>query len=203
MLPFLFCFILCGLFLQWRLRSSPALKIYLHYPPANVPSCCIVIMMRPLPALLLTVCLLFVVAPVPSLAAQASAKSQQAVSDISGMYSFVREGEFIQLTDDDGKLSGYISRFDSDTDKDQIVDQFFDKASLQGDRLTFTTKVIHGIWFDFNGTISISSGKKPPDEGYRVIKGTLIQHETDVKGVEKTMQRQADFKSFPADLSRP
>jgi len=125
-------------------------------------------------------------------------------NDASGMYSFVREGEFVQLTLDEGRLSGYISRFgDSDSDKGQIVDQFFDKASLQGNQLNFKTKVVHGVWFDFSGTVSIAPGKKPGEEGYRVIKGTLVQHVTDANGGEKAMQRQVDFKSFPADLSQP
>ena len=125
-------------------------------------------------------------------------------NDASGMYTFLREGEFVQLTLDEGRLSGYISRFgDSDSDKGQIVDQFFDKASLQGDRLTFNTKVIHGVWFEFNGTMSTAPGKKPGEEGYRIIKGTLVEHVTDANGAEKAMQRQVDFKSFPADLSQP
>jgi|SRR5215469_11863245 len=139
-----------------------------------------------------------------SLPAFQSGRAPSTAGDISGMYSFLREGEFVQLTVDEGRLSGYISRFgDSDSDKGQIVDQFFDKASIQGDRLNFNTKVVHGIWFDFSGAISTAAGKKPGEEGYRVIKGTLVQHVTDANGGEKAMQRQVDFKSFPADLSQP
>jgi hypothetical protein len=142
--------------------------------------------------------------PTASAAVQQSAKSADAASDISGMYSFLREGEFVQLTVDDGKLSGYISRFgDSDSDKGQVVDQFFEKTSLQGNHVSFTTRIIHGMWYDFSGAIITTSGKKPPEEGYRVIKGTLIQHATDAQGAEKAMQRQVEFKSFPADLSKP
>jgi len=129
---------------------------------------------------------------------------RDAASDVSGMYTFLRDGEFVQLTVDDGKLSGYVSRFgDSDSDKGQFIDQFFDKTSLQGDHLSFTTKTIHGMWYDFSGTITTTSGRKPPEEGYRVIKGTLIQHTSDDKGAEKALQRQVEFKSFPADLSKP
>lgn len=155
---------------------------------------------------MLTGCLLTLAAarsPIPS-AVQDSAKSQDSASDISGMYTFLREGEFVQLTVEEGRLSGYVSRFgDSDSDKDQFIDQFFDKTSLEGDRLSFKTKVVHGTWYDFSGTIAIPPGRKPAEEGYRVIKGTLIQHATDARGAEKTMQRQVEFKSFPADLSRP
>ena len=42
--------------------------------------------------------------------------------DPSGMYSFLKEGEYVQLTLEDGELSGFISRFgDSDTDIQELV----------------------------------------------------------------------------------
>jgi len=120
------------------------------------------------------------------------------------MYSFLREGEFVQLTLDDGKLSGYVSRFgDTDSDKGQFIDQFFDKASLDGDRLAFNTKTVHGTWYEFTGVITKAPGKQPAQEGYRVIKGTLIQHLTDANKVDKPRQREVEFKSFPQDLSKP
>ncbi len=125
-------------------------------------------------------------------------------SNVSGMYTFLHEGEFVQLTVDDGKLSGYISRFgDSDSDRGQFIDQFFDKTTLQGDHLSFNTKTVHGVWYDFSGTIVTTPSRKPAEEGYRVIKGTLVQHATDDHGAEKAQQRQVEFKSFPADLSKP
>jgi hypothetical protein len=137
-------------------------------------------------------------------ALQSSAPPISASNDVSGMYTFLREGEFVQLTLEEGRLTGYVSRFgDTESDRGQFIDQFFDKASLQGDRLNFNTKTVHGVWYDFNGTVSIAPGRKPGDEGYRVIKGTLVQHASDAKGAEKAMQRQVEFKSFPADLTRP
>ncbi len=147
-------------------------------------------------------CLLVTSVGVPALVAQETAKAN-AATDISGMYTFLREGEFVQLTIDDGKLSGYISRFgETDSDKGQFIDQFFDKTSLVGDRLTFTTKTVHGIWYDFNGRVSTAAGKQPNSEGYRVMKGTLIQHTADDKGGDKPMERQVEFKSFPSDMGK-
>ena len=120
------------------------------------------------------------------------------------MYSFLREGEFVQLTVEDGKVSGYISRFgDADSDKGQFIDQFFDKATLAGDRLSFKTKTVHGVWYEFTGVITITPGKQPGQEDYRVIKGTLVQHATDASNHDKASQRQVEFKSFPQDLSKP
>src|ERR1035438_9484446 len=67
--------------------------------------------------------------------AQQTAKPASPADDPSGMYSFLREGEIVQFAVQDGKVSGFISRFgNADSDKGQFLDQFFDKASLAGDR---------------------------------------------------------------------
>ena len=153
---------------------------------------------------LLSFCLLlsvsFAVAP---LLAQQAAKDSNSPDNISGTYSFLREGEFVQLTVEDGKLSGYLSRFgDTDSDKGQFIDQFFDKTSLNGMHLSFNTKTVHGVWYDFSGVITVQAGKKPGEEAYRVIRGKLVQHTTDDAGKEKAMQREVEFKSFPAEVNR-
>jgi hypothetical protein len=140
----------------------------------------------------------------PSATQDSQAAPVAAADSPVGMYSFLREGEFVQLTVEDGKLSGFISRFgDSSSDKGAFINQFFDKTSLNGDRLTFTTKTVHGVWYDFAGTVNIVPGKKPAEEGYRVLQGTLTQHTSDVSGTGKAMQRKVEFKSFPPDLGRP
>jgi len=137
------------------------------------------------------------------LLAQQSSNSNAAASDISGSYTFLREGEFVQLTVEDGKLSGYLSRFgDADSDKGEFIDQFFDRTSLEGNRLSFNTKTVHGVWYDFTGVIATVPGKKPSEEGYRVIRGKLVQHTTDANGKDKAMQRQVEFKAFPAEVNR-
>lgn len=155
--------------------------------------------------LLLSACLLnLTAAQTSSPAGQETAKAQDSGNDISGMYTFLREGEFVQVTVEDGKLSGYVSRFgDSDSDKGQFIEQFFDKTSLDGNRLGFNTQTVHGVWYDFKGTVAAPAGRKPSEEGFHVIKGTLVEHATDAKGTEKTMQRQVEFKSFPADVNQP
>ena len=137
------------------------------------------------------------------LVAQQPANETAAANDISGAYTFLRAGEVLQLTVEDGKLTGYISRFgDSDSDKDQFIDQFFDQTTLEGTRLSFNTKTVHGVWYEFSGVVSTSAGKKPSQEGYHVIRGKLVQHTTDEGGKDKVMQRQVEFKSFPADVNR-
>ena len=53
------------------------------------------------------------------LAAQAKPAPKNAAPDYSGRYSFLQEGEDLQLDITDGKVDGYISRLgDSETDRD-------------------------------------------------------------------------------------
>ena len=92
--------------------------------------------------------------------------------DISGMYSFLREGEFVQVTLEDGdRVSGFVSRYgDSGSDKGTFLDQFFSKASLKDKHLVFTTKPVHGVWYEFDGNVERGPGKTPHDEGFRVLR---------------------------------
>src|SRR3974390_669203 len=104
-------------------------------------------------------------------------------SDLSGMFTFLREGEFLQLTVEDGQLSGFISRFgDTDSDKGQFIDHFFDKTSLQADHLSFKPKTVHAVWYEFDGTVSTAPGRQKGEEGYHVVSGKLTLHKADAAG---------------------
>jgi hypothetical protein len=141
------------------------------------------------------------IAQAPSNPPAAPAPQSAAADDISGMYTFLKDGEFVQITVQDGIVSGFISRYgDSDSDRDAFLDQFFTNASLQGNHLTFTTRKVHGEWFDFDGKVERGSGKTPHDDAYRVIRGTLTQSNEDASGKPVTKSRQLEMKSFPQDL---
>ncbi len=128
-------------------------------------------------------------------------QSAAANDDISGMYSFEKEGEFVQITVEESGVSGFVSRFgDTEDDKGKFLDQFFSKASLKDKHLTFTTKKVHGVWFDFDGTVGQGSGKTPHDEGYRVIRGTLTQSSNNADNKVVSKSREIEMKSFPQDL---
>ena len=133
-----------------------------------------------------------------SLARTAAAQAAPSANDPSGMYTFLKEGEFVQLTVEDGTLSGFVSRFgDTESDKGEFIDQFFDKASLEGSRLSFKTKTVHAVWYEFDGTISVAPGKKVGDEGYRLIRGKLTLHTSDPKGNDQASEKTMELKSFP------
>jgi hypothetical protein len=125
-------------------------------------------------------------------------------SEYSGMYSFLRDGEFVQVTiEDQGRVSGFVSRYgDLDSDRGAFLDHFFKKGSkLDGNKLTFITETVHGIWFEFHGTIERGEGKKPGDEAYYVLKGTLSENSIDEAKKTSSRSREVAFKSFPQDLN--
>ena len=118
--------------------------------------------------------------------------------DLSGMFTFLREGEFVQLTVEDGQLSGFVSRFgDTESDKGEFIDQFFDKASLQADHLNFKTKTVHAVWYEFDGTLTTVAGKQKGEEGYRLLRGKLTMHKSDAFGKDQASERTVELHSFP------
>ena len=116
--------------------------------------------------------------------------------DITGMYSFLSEGEFLQINREEDGITGYISRMgDQESDRGSFLDQFFSKASVEGRNLTFTTKVLHGVWFEFKGTVERGSGKTKAQDGYYVLRGTLTEFTANPsKGSSTSRSRQVEFK---------
>lgn len=124
-------------------------------------------------------------------------------AEYSGMYNFLREGEFVQITvEDQGNVTGFISRFgDSESDRGAFLDHFFKQGKLDGHNLAFTTQTVHGVWFEFHGTVDRGEGKKIGDEAYYVLKGTLTENATDEAKKTTSRSREVALKSFPQDVS--
>lgn len=145
--------------------------------------------------------------------AQTSANKQQApqapppsstkAPDYSGMYTFLREGEFVQLTvEESSRVTGFISRYGNlESDKDAFLDQFFKEGKLEDRRVTFSTQTVHGVWFDFKGSVERGEGKSPSDEAYYILRGTLTENSTDDHQKVSSRSREVTFKSFPQDLA--
>jgi hypothetical protein len=121
------------------------------------------------------------------------------------MYSFLQEGEFVQLTiEEEGRVTGFISRYgDLDSDHGEFLDQFFKSGKLEGKTLSFTTQTLHGVWYDFKGSIERGEGKNAGAEAYYVLKGTLTQTSTDANKKTSAKSRDVAFKSFPQDMGAP
>ncbi len=127
-------------------------------------------------------------------------KTAAPADDYSGMYSFLQEGEFVQINLEEGnRLTGFISRY-SDSEKALFVDHFFEKAELHDHDIGFTTRKVHGIWFVFKGTVSRGPGKTREAEAYYVIKGALTQYTSDANQVVTAKEREITFRSFPQDV---
>jgi hypothetical protein len=132
--------------------------------------------------------------------APASPPPAKSGEEYSGMYAFLRDGEFVQLTIEDARVTGFVSRYgDTDSDRGSFLDQFIKEGKLEGNNLTFTTKTVHGTFYDFKGTVERGDGKSPGDEAYYVLKGTLTQSTMDDAQKTLTKVREVRLKSFPND----
>ena len=129
----------------------------------------------------------------------------QPADDYSGMYGFLKEGEFVQITiEEKTVVSGFISRYgDSPSDKGTFLDQFFKSGKIDGKNITFVTENVHATWFTFDGVLDRGPAGKPSDEGYYVLRGMLTRFSTDAEKKTTSQQRQVEFKSFPRDVSPP
>ena len=136
----------------------------------------------------------------PAAGRSAEAKAGQ---EYSGMYSFQKEGEFVQVTvEEAGHVTGFVSRFgDGESDKGAFLDQFFKTGKLEGNKLSFATEVVHGTGFEFKGMVVRGDGKKPGDEAYFVLKGTLTQNDSDVNKKVTSHSQEVVLKMFPGDAA--
>jgi hypothetical protein len=146
--------------------------------------------------------LAFIMVALTSLLLPAQAHLPAPAEDYSGMYTFLQDGEFVQVSvEDQGKVIGFVSRYgDAESDRGAFLDQFFKDGKLDGKRLSFSTQTVHGVWYEFKGTVGRGAGKTTNDEGYYVLKGTLIQNSTDVNKKTTAKRQNVVFKSFPQDV---
>jgi hypothetical protein len=129
-------------------------------------------------------------------------QTEKAGPDYSGMYSFLRDGEFVQVSVEQGRrVTGFVSRYgDTESDRGVFLDHFFKEGKLDGNQLSFTTDTVHGVSFEFHGSVERGEGKNPGDEAYYVLKGTLIENSMDDGKRISSHPRQVALKIFPQDL---
>jgi hypothetical protein len=143
------------------------------------------------------------IAAVGAVSQTAKPAAAQSGSEYSGMYSFLRDGEFVQITvEDEGNVTGFVSRYgDGESDRGSFLDHFFKEGKLSGNNISFITKPVHGVWFGFHGIVDRGEGKNVGDEAYYVLKGTLTENGTDEAKKTTSQSRDVVFKSFPQDAS--
>jgi hypothetical protein len=132
-----------------------------------------------------------------------AARPHIAGEEYSGMYTFLADGEFIQISvGDQGKVTGFVSRFgQTDTDRGQFLDHFFKDGKLEGDTLTLTTKVVHGVSYEFKGKVERGPAKDMSVEGFYVVRGVLRETSVDPDGKPVSRERDVVFKRFPDDVT--
>jgi hypothetical protein len=147
------------------------------------------------------VCFVFL-AILPVTGQQDKARAPMPGVEYSGMYSFLRDGEFVQVTvEEQGRVTGFVSRYgDLESDRGAFLDHFFKQGKLEGNKLTFTTETVHGVWFEFRGSVERGEGKKRGDEAYYVLKGTLTENSTDGAKKISSHSREVVLKGFPQDM---
>lgn len=107
--------------------------------------------------------------------------------EASGEYQ-LGTNEMVDVELQPDRLSGFITRFgDRQSDEGVPLTFFFATSHLSGDRLSFTTRKVHGIWFSFDGTIVRGSARGRDQQGYYLLEGKLILHDAAGKNDQARM----------------
>jgi hypothetical protein len=60
---------------------------------------------------------------------------------------------------------------------------------------------VHGVTFDFQGTVERGEGKNPGDEAFYVLKGTLTENVTDTNKKVSSRSKPVLLKMFPQEAT--
>src|SRR5277367_2878378 len=82
----------------------------------------------------------------------------------SGEYMLDETGSVVQITIENGVLDGYISKLTEQ--QTSALTYFFDRTTIRGNQLMFTTKQIHGVWYSFTGTIVRGDAQSMRETGF-------------------------------------
>ena len=105
----------------------------------------------------------------------------------SGEYKLGESGEVIQVTEQFGEISGYITRLgQSDSDNGATLTYFFTQATGNGQHFSFRTAQVHGIWYSFDGEVVRGPGANRAVDGMYLLEGAL----TSRNEANRTTQRQ-------------
>jgi hypothetical protein len=98
-------------------------------------------------------------------------------TDASGEY-VLGSNATIDIELEPDRLSGFLARLgDRESDEGASLTFFFSTGHLSGQRLAFTTRQVHGVWFSFEGTIVRGSAQSRNQQGYYLLQGQLVMHD--------------------------
>ena len=117
--------------------------------------------------------------------------------EASGEYS-MGSGGMVDVELQPDRLSGFITRSgDRESEEGTPLTFFFATSRLAGQRLAFTTRQVHGVWFSFDGTIVRGSAPSRNREGYYLLQGRLVMHDV------ASQTEQARMVSLPMTRQYP
>ena len=97
--------------------------------------------------------------------------------EASGEYT-LGSGELVDVELQPDRLTGYITRLgDRESDEGTPLTFFFATSRLSGQRFSFTTRQVHGVWFSFEGTIVRGNARNRDQQGYYLLEGQLVLHD--------------------------
>ena len=117
--------------------------------------------------------------------------------EASGEYT-LGSGEIVEVDLQPDRLSGFITRLgDQESDQGTPLTFFFATTRLSGQRLAFTTRQIHGVWFSFEGTIVRGPARSRDQQGYYLLEGQLVLHDTANQTQQARMVSLPMAKQYP------
>jgi len=87
----------------------------------------------------------------------------------SGEFTLDSHGSVIQITIEHDRLTGYVTLMQGNN----ALTLFFDKTSINGKRVTFTTRTVHGLSYSFAGEVLRGDADAPSLNGYYRLSGKL------------------------------
>ena len=115
--------------------------------------------------------------------------------DISGTYTFLHDGENLQINIDADSVSGYVTRKgDLESDRGMMLSHFFLRGAVEGHDVSFVTKTVHGVRFEFKGRFERGQGKSRNADGYYLLRGELKEFMSDADGHASARASQVEFK---------
>jgi hypothetical protein len=134
-------------------------------------------------------------------------------TELSGMYTFLQEGEFVQITVQPEapapkpgtvKVDGFVSRFgEDDSDQGTVLNQFFTSGELKEQSIHFVTRKVHGVWYEFTGQVERGKAQSRAEEGYYLIRGTLVENRELAKDKSEARSRELVMKLMPEMDDQP
>ncbi|HTW44245.1 MAG TPA: hypothetical protein VMD58_01750 [Acidobacteriaceae bacterium] len=109
----------------------------------------------------------------------------------SGEYELDSKGSVVQITIQDKRLTGYVTKIEGDA----ALTLFFNRTSIEGSRISFTTQAVHNLHYAFTGEIVRGRAAGPDQPGFYRMIGKL----TEYHGGQQE-RKQVHLKSTPRVL---